>query len=151
MANQQKGMQQDRAYSAVVVNNHNNMYPRPHHSLLLIYHHYPLSFNEIVNEETTYRSVSMFLISVAPRHPKHSNSPSPIWKQLYTVSQSKIFHITVIRNIRSYFSNYCKALSNLINIVINNSEECWYSVGLKARSCSSRNSDRGTLIREIST
>ena len=30
MVNQQKGVQQDTAYSAVVVNDHNLMYPRPY-------------------------------------------------------------------------------------------------------------------------
>ena len=59
MANQQKGVQQDTAYSAVVVNDH--MYPRPclyHfnvsigsillHSFLLICHPYPPSFHEMI-------------------------------------------------------------------------------------------------------
>ena len=55
MVNQQKGVQQETAYSAVVVNDH--MYPRPTalyigsfllHSFLLIYHPYPPSFHEMI-------------------------------------------------------------------------------------------------------
>ena len=77
MVNQQKGVQQDTAYSAVVVNDH--MYPRPYivcdskgvietcigrdgdtydynctigsfllHSFLMIYHPYPPSFHEMI-------------------------------------------------------------------------------------------------------
>ena len=56
MANQQKGVQQYTAYSAVVVNDH--MYPRPClyvsigsillHSFLLLCHPYPPSFHEMI-------------------------------------------------------------------------------------------------------
>ena len=68
-----------------------------------------------------------------------------------TISQSNICLITVNRNIISNLSNYCKALFNLINIIINNSEECWNSESLKARSCCSRNSDIPRAISKIST